>query len=340
MKGPVFRTRRGLAWRAGYFCAVLLGSWPQPLLAAPTEPNSPADEAAEVEDLIARGIVLRRAGDDARALALFQRADELQPRSTRIRVHLAAACQALGRWEEADRYLSLALEDPADPYVQKHQGILAAARHTIDAHMASLELTGEPSGAQVWLNGRALGTLPLARPVRAEAGIYTLEARLRGHYPVTRSLALAGGVLTRERLALAPVTSAEVSPASAVDTAVPSSQLHWLPWTFVGLAAGAGVGTALAWAARERHVERWNDDSVCLPPNGKTRGESCAAEHSAGDRAESWMWVGAATAGAFAVASLVSFWLVGSAGPEQEQPAVGALQCGLGGALIQCAGRF
>jgi hypothetical protein len=339
MAGRIFRTRRESAWRVGYFCVVLLGSWPRPLLAAPTEPNSPVDQAAEVEDLITRGIALRRAGDDAHALALFQRADELQPRSTRIRVHLAAACQALGRWEEADRYLALALEDPADPYVQKHQAILAAARHTIDGHMASVELTGDPPGAQLWLNGRALGTLPLTQLLRVEAGIYTLEARLRGHYPVTRSLALPGGVLTREQISLAPVTSADVPPASP-HAAAPSSSLQWLPWTFAGLAAGAGVGTALAWAARERHVERWNDDSACLPPNGKTRGESCAAEHDAGDRAESWMWVGAATAGAFAVASLVSFWLVGSAGPEQEQPSVGALQCGLGGALVQCAGRF
>jgi tetratricopeptide (TPR) repeat protein len=300
------------------------------------------EKHSDVDDLIARGIALRHAGDDARALVLFQRAEQLQPGSARIRVHLAATYQALGHWEDADRYLRLALEDPQDAYVQKNQAILAAARTTIDAHLATLELTGDPPGAHVWLNGRSIGALPLAEPVRVEAGTYTLEVRLEGHYPVKRSLALSGGALARERVSLAPLARAplpEAGPSERADQHE-GHDLQWLPWTFAGLAAGAGAGAALAWAARERHVDRWNDDSVCLPANGRTRAQTCGAEHSAGQSAETWGWVGIAAAGAFATASVVSFVLIGSSGEEAEQPASAAVSCGLGFALLECGGHF
>jgi hypothetical protein len=300
------------------------------------------EEGSDVDDFIARGIALRHSGDDARALALFQRAEQLQPNSARIRVHLAATYQALGHWEDADRYLKLALEDASDPYVQKNQAILAAARRTIDAHLATLELTGDPPGAHVWLNGRSIGTLPLAQSVRVEAGTYTLEVKLEGHYPVKRNLALAGGALARERVSLAPLARASVPEegASAGEAKRDSRELQWLPWTFAGLAAGAGAGAALAWAARERHVANWNDDTVCLPANGRTRAQTCGAEHSAGDRAETWGWVGIAAAGAFATASVVSFVLIGSGTEEAEQPASSAVSCGLGFAQVACSGHF
>jgi tetratricopeptide (TPR) repeat protein len=321
---------------------VLSFAWPQLGHAEAGRAHS-AEETNDVDDLVTRGIALRHAGEDARALVLFQRADQLQPGSARIRVHLAAAYQALGHWEDADRYLTLALEAATDPYVQKNQAILADARRTIDEHLATLELTGDPPGARVSLNGRSLGTLPLSHPVRVEAGTYTLEVQLDGHYPVQRSLVLAGGALARERVSLAPLAQPSMPEApgtSASGGERESPKLRWLPWTFAGLAAGAGAGAALAWAARERHVARWNDDSVCLPDNGMTRGQACGAEHSAGDRAETWGWVGIAAAGAFTTASVVSFVLIGSSADDVEQPTSAAVRCGLGIAQLQCGGRF
>jgi hypothetical protein len=253
-----------------------------------------------------------------------------------VQVHLAASYQALGHWEAADRYLTLALEDPSDPYIQKHQGTLAAARRTIDGHIGSLQLVGGPRGTEIRLNGRLVGALPIAQTLRIEAGIYTLEARLPGHYPITRSVALAGGALARESITLSP-RGGDVRPVISTDQEPEeeSSQLTWLPWTFTGLAVGAGVVTVAAWATRERHVNRWNDDSECLRP-GQTRGDVCAGERRDGDRAERWMWIGAATTGAFAAASVVTFWL----GDQGEEKPLSAVRCGVGFAQIGCAGQF
>jgi hypothetical protein len=312
----------------------------QPAVLLARAPDSRADDVSDVDeagDLITRGIALRRAGEDARALELFQQAERLQPESARVQVHLAASYQALGHWEAADRYLTLALEDPSDPYIQKHQGTLAAARRTIDGHIGSLQLVGGPRGTEIRLNGRLIGALPIDQTLRIEAGIYTLEARLPGHYPITRSVALAGGSLARESVTLSP-RGADARPVVVADEGPEeeeSGQLTWLPWAFTGLAVGAGVVTVGAWATRERHVDRWNDDSVCLRP-GQTRGDVCAEERRDGDRAERWMWIGAATTGAFAAASIVSFWL---SDRSQEEP-MSALRCGVGFAQIGCAGQF
>lgn len=302
--------------------------------AADTDPPEAARVQASEDDaatLVDRGIALRRSGEDAQALPLFQRAEQLDPASVRIQVHLAATYQALGEWEEADRHLTAALRDPSDPYVQRHQAVLATAKRAIDAHLGSLLLSGGPRGSEVRLNGRLLGTLPLRQTVRVQAGIYTLDARLPGHYPVTRSVALAGGEVARESIELTPLsTVAESRPAPA-----PSGGSHWLSWTFGGLAVGAGAFTAAAWVIRERHADTWNDDSQCLAP-GRTREQVCGGERGDGRRAETWMWVGAASTGALAVASVTALWLNGS--PSEAPEA--ALSCGVGLGELSCSGRF
>lgn len=292
--------------------------------------------STEASSLIDRGIALRRAGDDEAALPLFVQAEKLEPESTRVLVHLAATYQALGQWEQADRYLMRSLRDPSDPYVKKHQATLAAARRTVDGHIARLRLSGGPAGTQVRLNGKLLGTLPLNDTMRLEAGIYTLEASLPGHYPVTRSVALAGGALAQESVELARRDSKrEVAPAPAEPAAKVSSGTNWLAWTFGGLAVGAAAGTVYAWSKREQHADAWNDNDECLSPT-QTRGELCGDELDAGEQAETWMYIGGAATAAFTAAAIGSIWLGGSDEPGTDT----ALSCGVGLAAVHCAGSF
>jgi tetratricopeptide (TPR) repeat protein len=298
-------------------------------------PASKAEAVDDADGLVTRGIALRRSGEDARALELFQQAEQLDPESARVRVHLAATYQALGEWEAADRYLTRALENPADPYIEKHQATLASARHTIDEHIGSIEIVGEPRGTQIRLNGRLVGTLPIARAVRVKAGIYTLEAQLPGHYPVTRSVALAGGVLVRESVELSPLGSGVGQFQAEDKSAGTSSNRSWLTWTFAGLAVGAGVGTGIAWAKREQHADAWNDDDQCLSPT-QTREQLCGNERKDGERAETWMWVGTAATGTFAAAAVVSYFL----NKDDADASSTALSCGVGLGEVLCAGRF
>jgi tetratricopeptide (TPR) repeat protein len=329
--------------------AALLVLGPSALAFGQDEPDTGSESGSggSADDLVAQGIALRRSGQDAQALAVFQRAEVLEPGSARIQVHLAATHQALGEWEAADRYLTRALAQMNDAYVQRHQSMLASARRRIDAHIGSIEVSGGPPGTQVWLNGRLVGKLPMSDTVRIEGGIYTLEARLPRHYPVTRSVAIAGGSLVRESIRLQPVSSAEgaSSPAvsadeqpleASVDTSG-SGTPGWLTWTLAGLTVGAAAGTAYAWTVRESHADNWNNDNDCLR-QGRTRDDVCSDELDAGKSAETWMWVGGAATGAFAAATLVSLWL------QRDEETVDAstvgFDCGLGWNQVLCAGRF
>lgn len=329
-------SRVGVAALVGLMASVQVV--PARALAQDADDAAAASEPREVSELIDRGIALRRSGDDTRALELFRQAEKLAPGSTRVQVHLAAAYQALGQWESADHYLTLAIRNPEDSYIQKHQAVLATARRTIDAHIGQLQLSGGPEGTEIRLNGRVVGTLPIRDTLRIEAGIYTLEARLPGHYPVTRSVALAGGTLVRESVLLTP----EAEPARAragvsePADAAPSTGPRWLGWAFAGLSVAAGVGTVAAWATRERHVENWNDDDQCLRP-GQTRGQVCANERDAGDRAETWMWISGAATGVLAAASAVTFSLTSGDSPREQGTALG---CGVGLGTLSCSGSF
>jgi hypothetical protein len=319
----------------------VLVSWvalvtPSISLARSPDVSPEGSEVGDATKLIERGIALRKAGDDARALEQFQRAERVEPDSTRVRVHLAAVYQALGNWEAADRYLTLALADPSDPYVQKHQAILANARRTIDGHIGALELTGGPRGTEVLLNGRLVGRLPLQQAIRVQAGIYALEARLPGHYPVTRSIALAGGALARESIDLVPLSGQARSSSPVDDAPEDAPRSNWLTWTFAGLAAGASIGTVAAWATRERHVENYNDDEQCLRI-GQSREDACGDERAAGDQATTWMWIGGAATVAFATASVLTVVLSDENDKEADPT---ALSCGVGLAQIACSGRF
>lgn len=300
--------------------------------------GSSEEPSTEAAALVERGIALRRSGQDAPALPLFQKAEALNPGSTRIKVHLAATYHALGQWEEADRYLTEALRDTSDPYIQKHQATLASARRTIDGHIGRLKIIGGPRGTEVLLNGRSLGTLPIEQTVRVRAGIYTLEATLPGHYPVTRSVALSGGALVQESLELRPLVSAEPEPVHTEErqSVEGSDGPTWLPWTLGGLAVGAGAVTVAAWASRERHAERWNDNDACLGPS-QTREQLCGSERRDGERAETYMWIAGGTTLALSAAALGTLWL----GGREEQPEESAaLRCGIGVGAVQCAGRF
>ncbi len=312
-------------------------------LAAPAraqeEPASSLDQQSEddADALVARGIALRRTGQDGEALKSFQRAEVLEPGSARVQVHLAATHQALGEWEAADRYLTRALAQSADPYIEKHQSTLAAARRRIDTHIGSLQVSGGPPSTEIRLNGRLIGTLPIAETVRVEGGIYTLEARLAGHYPVTRSIALAGGSLVRESIRLQSLSVAGLPARREEQAEGPANPAgsKWLTWSFAGLSVAAGAGTAAAWLTREQYVDTWNDDDRCLR-QGQTREQVCGDERDDGERAETWMWIGVAATGGFAAATLVSWW---AQSDEEPNPTVG-FDCGVGLGQVRCAGRF
>src|SRR5262249_17945372 len=64
-------------------------------------------------------------------------------------------------------------------------------------HLGSLEVLGNPEGAEVVVDGRVVGKLPLPQPVRVNAGTVAVEVRAHGYLTIARSPAVAAGERTR-----------------------------------------------------------------------------------------------------------------------------------------------
>lgn len=307
----------------------------------------PGSKEARAEELLERGVELRRTDQDAEALVVFRQALELAPNSSRAQAHLGTTYQAIGRWVLADEFLSKALAHTADPYVNRHRKALEQARDFVRDHLGLLEVSGGPAGAEVLLNGQAIGTLPMSEPVRVPVGSYQMEVSLAGHYGVNLPVRISRQALTRELVELLPLSAGgrgRVGAAALPDPGSPrgvelepSSGAGWVPWTLAGAGVvAAGVGT-VALIQRQRHADRWNDDAECLNVAGQTRRSLCGHERTLGLR---WQTTAIVSGGAAVALGAAAIWTALAGGEQPGEEQVGLLGCSLGGTSLSCAGRF
>lgn len=331
-------------------CAVLprWANAEEPQLAdgAETSPVPGSDEA-RAEELLERGVELRRTDQDAEALVLFRQALELAPNSSRAQAHLGTTYQAIGRWVLADEFLGKALAHSSDAYVNRHRRALEQAREFVQEHLGLLEISGGPAGAEVLLNGQSIGKLPMREPVRVPVGSYQMEVALAGHYGVNLPVRISRQALTRELVELLPLSggsrgkgaAAGVSGAGPGEGAgvEPSGGPSWLTWTLAGAGvAAAGVGT-VALIQRQQHADRWNDDAQCLNVPGQSRRNLCGNERTLGLR---WQTTAIVSGGAAVALGAAAVWTALAGGEQPVEEQVGLQGCSLGGAMFSCRGRF
>lgn len=161
------------------------------------------------DEAVRAGNELRRSGNDDAALAEFRRAWETC-RTPRSRAQMALAEAALGRWIEADEHFGETLASGGDPWIERNRRSLEAVRAQVAEHIGYLELRGGVQGAEVLIDGRAAGTMPLSGPLRAVAGTASVTVRAPGYLPITRSAVITAGQLVRESFEM--VREPEVAP--------------------------------------------------------------------------------------------------------------------------------
>jgi len=346
---------RGLSWLS---LAVVL--------ATPLGARSAAadDGQAQADKLIRHGVDLRRRHDDEAAAREFQKAYDLV-RSPRAAAQLGLAEQALGRWEEAERHVEEALAAGTDAWVAKNRATLEEALGTIQVHVGRVEVMGDPAGAEVSVNGRSVGALPLPDPVKVSAGQVDVEMHAPGYLSAQRTLTIVGGQYQRVVIHLAkegaaaeapkPEASPEPSPTPAAPTPVaaatdegPSQTRLVLKWTAAGL-AGAGLVTGIVFTVLHgQNVSSF--DGVCRVRNGAgvsvdpgTTDDACNSKYQASQTYQKVFIAGYAAAGAFAAT-----WLVlqltepsSASGSSVEQAWRGPVCApAFSGAGLSCAVRF
>jgi hypothetical protein len=194
------------------------------VIAASTALPRGAHAAATKSDtLVNQGVELRRNGDDQGALALLQQAYALD-HAPRAAGQLGLCEQALGRWADAELYITESLKAEADAWVKKNRRTLEDALVIVKSHIARVEVEGEPGGAEIWVNGVLAGKLPLAAPVRVSAGEIEIELRAPGFVRETKTMRLEAGQYQRIVLrASKQVASPPAAPPSAAPAPPPAA---------------------------------------------------------------------------------------------------------------------
>jgi hypothetical protein len=344
------------------FVGVAFGAGVLALLAAPLR-QAAAQSSDDAEKLIRRGIELRKAHDDEGAARAFQEAYD-RVHSPRSAGQLGLAEQALGRWEDAERHVAEALHATGDAWVAKNRPTLDQALVTIQAHLGRVEVFGDPEGAEVSVNGRAVGKLPLAEPVRVSAGEVDVELRAPGYVAAQRNLTIIGGQYQRVVLHLAREVALKppggdggaagpgsIGGGGILDrpAAPPSRARTVVKWSAAG---AAGVGLAVGVAATILHnnnVSKFDAYSpICADNNGKavhadgSAAPECQGALDAYRHDTTWAIVGFAGAGAFAVTWLVLQLTEGPSHRAAAEHAMAGPLCGpsLSGLGLSCEARF
>ncbi len=317
------------------------------LLALLAAPSAVFAQASPIDARFEAGRALRRDHRDAEALSHFQQlyAEAHEPRAL-AQVGLAQA--ALGRWAEAEMNLSQALANP-DAWIAENRAggaMLDQQAQRIAAHLGSLDVVSDAPGAEVWVGGQRVGTIPLARPLRLEAGRVTFEVRAAGYAPTQRVADVIAGGMSRESVSLTRALSSVEGPSQGVGGTFfasgptaqgPSNTTRTLAWVAAGGAVVFLAGGAVAYALGAPAADRWNDDAQCLRP-GMTREQQCSSDGSLARTMSALEITGFVAGGALAAASAALFYVSTPRGGA----ALMALSCGGGPGEfgVACGARF
>jgi len=226
--------------------------------------TAPVAAAETAEQLVIKGLDLRRRGEHERALELFQRA-HAQDASAMTLAQIGIAEQSLKRWTDAEAHLAAALESSTSPWIQKNRSYLEQALASVRAHIGQLLVRGT-AGAAVSVDGQAQGALPLASPIRLGEGNVRVQVTAAGHHPKIEAATIRPGTTaeldaTLEGMASAP-TPLSLSAASdhRAHADSPSS------WPSTKIAGVTLVGASLAAVAAGVAFLMMDGKGICDRP--------------------------------------------------------------------------
>jgi hypothetical protein len=139
-----------------------------------------------------QGVALFNDGNFNAALAEFQAAYRLRP-SSGVLYNIGLTQKALFRYAESIESL--------EKYLAESQSLAPERRAEVTqlvvemkALLADVTVRVEPAGAAILLDGRTVGTAPLAKPLGIAAGSHVLEVHADGHTPQRKELMITAGV--------------------------------------------------------------------------------------------------------------------------------------------------
>jgi hypothetical protein len=221
--------------------------------------SATAAVATDADELIRQGVVLRRRGDDAGALQLFQQAFQVE-QTAKAMAQIGLAEQALGRWAMAYEHLNRALEDKNDPWIRKNLAVITQSVSRVTEHVTQVEILGGSDGAEVRINGVPRGKLPLAHPVTVSTGTLIIDLVAPGFTSVQRTIVARARETVRESFdAMVPLPVRARSSAPVALTAPVGSASRSSP-DATAIGAGSSVPAGIPEAATPERAQEIGSD--------------------------------------------------------------------------------
>lgn len=201
------------------------------------ESSGDSDATIQARAHFKKGVDYYTEGDLSGALVELKRAYEIEP-SYRLLYNLAQVSYELRDYAQAEHYFRTYLSEGGTEIEPERRDEVHAELERLKERVADVLVRSNLAGAQLFVDQRAAGKLPLAGPIRVSAGRRTLRVELPGHAPVQRVIDVVGGEPQQVELAFTPLhaTSAQARVAS-------TSRVSPALWT--GIATGVlGLGAA------------------------------------------------------------------------------------------------
>ncbi|WP_437837500.1 PEGA domain-containing protein [Sorangium sp. So ce1153] len=289
--------------------------------AAETENDALTDKVRELFD---EGVKAANASKWSDAHVSFLAAWRLKEHY-QIASNLGVAELKLGKYREAAEHLTWYLREAPASKVEQRRRAEQSLKEAL-AKVAQVTVEVEPAGADVTVDGAAVGKAPLRMPVFLNPGEHEVGARLDGHVPEKRGVTAKAGATATVSLRLVAQAAAPAEqagngqiaprmPANPGDTSGPSKPLLYTGIALTGVAAGLGavfgiVSLNKESQAEDLHVVLENKDGPSACANGQNAAQ-CGELWSA--RKDAWTYTKAAWgcfggAAAIGAATLIYYW--------------------------------
>jgi hypothetical protein len=303
-------------------------------------PNGGDKESSEYRQLVQQALDEFQRGNWDEAAGLFAQAHRLSPSARTLRGMGLAAFEGR-RYVDALRDLRAALESTVNPLTAEQRAEVTETVSRAEHYVVQLELTVEPSSAEVRINGAIQPDQEGPRVLTVDPGMLELRASAPGYEPEVRQVRMVSGVPQQVALRLSPLSEGSAAGIS-IGGRPPSGEqrrhgppYQTLAWLSVGLSAAGGIAAIVSWRVREGAAADFND-AECMQEDEK-REEVCADALARVDSAETAAIVSGIAGGAFLTAAVVFFVLDGTSGDVETATPCGA---GPGDVGVSCKLRF
>jgi tetratricopeptide (TPR) repeat protein len=224
---------------------------------ADAQDAEPTPQKTEAASRFERGVELYNDGALDGAMIEFERAYELVS-DYRVLYNIARVHVEQNHYVEGIQAYERYLKDGGSEIPEARRTQIEATLEKLRGRIANVWVQSNVAGAELFLNGKAIGTLPLSRPIPMNPGTCELRLEKPGYQPARQTLKVAGGDTPRLTLQL-KVVPAVAGPGNTTErvSGPPRYSLssNYTPfWLSLSAAAllGGGAGT-FGYLASKRH---------------------------------------------------------------------------------------